>query len=677
MKTSAELQQQTFIRKLSYFGLIVVLFSVMTFSGTLYARLAGRPANWTVTNQGQQLQLTDSGRGEADLAGSTFRLALSGSRGFAIAIIWQVTIDAQKKHEWDEVELLVNTITKLQPHFLTPWLFQSWNLAYNVSVESDRVRDKYFYISRGIELLADGERINRARGIEANGQPYEVGNPDMRFWVGFYYANKFGQSDEQNTLRSLLQLSCIDPSKRDPNMLMRDKREVDMDAFREFVRRNPVLCRRLRNNVRAREPKDVVAFLEESLKIPTRYEEVDGRWQLKRPESQFPVLPVSASTEAEVSPYQEFAGNFDSYHCAWAWHSNAQEPLPPVEKGKPAAGVPKYDPLRFRMPRSPASIIFRQQPARGLSYIAERLQKEGWFDDQGWEVDADRQTDQWFPEEKLIVGNDPRYSSLAAWEKAHGRWNEHGIEHGFLLSEAEIRNLNTDAELFRKTFGSDNTTTELIREQVTDEMWKSFDAHKQLRDLEVNRQMTNFRHFLYRSEAESDERTMQMRRALYHAERLNKTGNHKPAIRLYGEAFDLMIGNRTTGKEGIFEKYPDFRKDTTIQEELLEKHIDYLILLESQNGPMLRSYFTSQNAIAASTSPAGAASLYSSLLYQYYARPRELPDLFLGPLDGVDRNDRPWITLGSAYNIKVRRGLIKVPNEAPEGPGGPPPGSPH
>src|SRR5262249_726503 len=151
------------------------------------------------------------------------------------------------------------------------WLFQSWNLAYNVSVESDRVRDKYYYISRGIDLLAQGERINRAQGADENG-PYEVGNPDMRYWIGFYYANKFRVSDEQHTLRSLLQLSCINPADRDAEQFRPTRRSpVDQAKFLAFVQRNPMLCRRLRDFVRCNHPDEVVDFLAQNAKIPSRY----------------------------------------------------------------------------------------------------------------------------------------------------------------------------------------------------------------------------------------------------------------------------------------------------------------------------------------------------------------------------------------------------------------------
>ncbi len=453
MKTSAELQRQSYFRKLSYFGLILILFTVMTFYGTAaefvrntFANMRSPEAapNWlerradgltrlSVSRQSRTLQLNESDQGQADLAGSTARLSLSGARGFVICFLWISTIEKQKKHEWNEVELLTNTITKLQPHFLTPWLFQSWNLSYNVSVEADRVRDKYFYISKGISLLAEGERINRYRGIDNTGAEYVVGNPDMRFWIAFYYSNKFGSSDEQQTLRSLFQMSCINPAKRHKNALRKDGQNVDMAAFREFLQQNPLLCRRLRDYLRCREPEQVVEFLDENFKVPNRYDEVDkDKWVLKRrPGDQFPVLPDDFPPTAEAAPpHSDVGGDFESYRTSWAWHVFAQEPLPTAPYGKPIATVPKYDPLRHRIARAPAYILFRNQPARALSYIAERLLKEGWFDDSGWVVDEGRTTERWFEEKDLVVGNDARYSSQQAWNKAYQAWEAIGREHG-------------------------------------------------------------------------------------------------------------------------------------------------------------------------------------------------------------------------------------------------------
>src|SRR6516162_52925 len=92
MKTSAELQKQSVIRKIMYFGLIVALFTLITFSGQLVSKLrGGQRSNWTISNQAERLQLSELSQGQADLAGSTVRLTLTGTRGFAICAVWILT----------------------------------------------------------------------------------------------------------------------------------------------------------------------------------------------------------------------------------------------------------------------------------------------------------------------------------------------------------------------------------------------------------------------------------------------------------------------------------------------------------------------------------------------------------------------------------------------------------
>src|SRR5947209_3509464 len=149
-------QQQSFLRKIIY-----IVTGVVLLTGAYFYRkkVVEEVASKKMSEGG--LELTEENLGDVELTGSAIRLSLTGSRGLAVCALWVSADTKQKKNQWNELELLVRSITKLQPHFLSPWLFQSWNLAYNVSVESDRVRDKYFFISRGIELLAEGERQNR------------------------------------------------------------------------------------------------------------------------------------------------------------------------------------------------------------------------------------------------------------------------------------------------------------------------------------------------------------------------------------------------------------------------------------------------------------------------------------------------------------------------------------
>src|SRR4051812_47941600 len=140
-------QQQVFQRKLLYIGLILLLFT---------ASLIWRRS--VVDDLASRLAIREESRGDVEVTGAAVRLSLTGLRGLATCVLWNTAIEKQKKNQWNELEVLVRLVTKLQPHFITPWLFQSWNLSYNVSVESDRIRDKYFYICRGIILLAGGER---------------------------------------------------------------------------------------------------------------------------------------------------------------------------------------------------------------------------------------------------------------------------------------------------------------------------------------------------------------------------------------------------------------------------------------------------------------------------------------------------------------------------------------
>src|SRR5262245_27342978 len=226
-------------RKLWYLVVILQLFMIAWLWRHVDLSLPGMEIA-CIDTQAERLSIREESRGEPDLTGSVVRIGLSGSRGVATCFLWTVAMEAQKKNQWNKLEVVVKSLTKLQPHFIRPWLFQSWNLSYNVSVESDRPRDKYFFITRGIELLVDGERQNRD-------------HPDLRWSVGFCLQHKIMQSDDTNYLRSLLQLSMIPPNERDPARFWKKTDEgavFDDEEFEKFVAEHPQLVRRLRDGVR-------------------------------------------------------------------------------------------------------------------------------------------------------------------------------------------------------------------------------------------------------------------------------------------------------------------------------------------------------------------------------------------------------------------------------------------
>src|SRR5262249_27313106 len=117
------LQQQSFQRKIIYIVSMLVLFFA--------TYLLKESTSFGIDAQAHNLKIQESSFGKVEVTGTVARLALTGSRGLAVCILWYDAQEKMKKHQWNELELRVDSLTRLQPHFITPWLFQSWNLAYN------------------------------------------------------------------------------------------------------------------------------------------------------------------------------------------------------------------------------------------------------------------------------------------------------------------------------------------------------------------------------------------------------------------------------------------------------------------------------------------------------------------------------------------------------------------
>ena len=150
---------------------------------------------WPYTEWLQRRKM-DADLGEASIGqidGGSFLLKLAmigGFRGVVADVLWNDSIELQKQQEWDKLKEKVDFITKLQPHFLSVWTFQGWNLAYNVAVEWDDPADKYTWIKNGITFLRQGVEKNRR-------------SPDLIWDTAWTYYHKIGFSDEAIILRRL------------------------------------------------------------------------------------------------------------------------------------------------------------------------------------------------------------------------------------------------------------------------------------------------------------------------------------------------------------------------------------------------------------------------------------------------------------------------------------------
>lgn len=549
------LQQAAVRRKVIYFGVIIGLFTLSLFwRGKLpmpsaFARAASTsPVARTVVNapiaaQAERLDLRELDQGDPEIAASAVRLALIGVRGPVITMIWKTAIDKQKRNEFHEFELLARLVTRLQPNFVYPWLFQGWNIAYNVSVENDKLVDTFYYISSGISLLAEGDRLNTKLYRAPDGEVRQIGSPDIRKEIGFFYQNKFGVSDKVQTLRCLMQLACIPPGERNPATFKQPDGRIDPAKFRKFCQEHPQLVRRLRTKLNCDRPEEVVQFLADNAGVPTRWTPAGD---LAADAVQFPVLPPPFNDGPdEFHPRRRDTDDtFDAFHAARAWFLYSMTVIPPPKKdaaGNPipwtAPGPGEYDQFKYRMPRSPAYIIFRQQGPRAQTYLAERLAKEGWFDAKsGWAPDARSSgNNYWFKTSDLdpdLVLTTPA-SAQAEWRRAFDLWQSHGTLNALELSATERANLQS---LARKVPGDggglppDFTKEQLDAYGITQE---NVDARKSLVYYDQNRQITNFPFFVAAAEAERDDRTIRARKLLWEADEARQNADNAAAIRDY------------------------------------------------------------------------------------------------------------------------------------------------
>jgi hypothetical protein len=610
---ASRFQQQSLRRKLTYFVLIVVLFTA--------ALLLRRWPGYGMTAQAGNLQIREESLGNVELDSSALRLSLSGLRGVLVCYLWYDAQDKQKKHEWNLLEQRVLVLSKLQPHFISPWLFQSWNLAYNVSVEFDRVKDKYFYIARGIELLGEGERQNRD-------------NSEMRFFIGNYTQSKFGISDENNTLRSLYQMSCIDPKERDPKRFRKDGGAVNLVEFEDFCKRHPFLVRRLRDRLRCKTPEDVVDFLEANQKIPSLYEPLEnvhgneqGVTPLKELAERFPVLPPHSRFDPTELTYDSpLADDFDNYAASRAWYSYAQDPIEAPD----------------RRPRYMAKILFQGYPARAQAYVAERREQEGWFDREGWEIPN------WFPESPsqpqgpkrvVAVGTDQNWAA-DAWDRAFQMYKDHGEKHGLYKTQEELVELKRDPRKFA--------------------------------EYRADLQMSNYKHFYFKADVERTTEAVTGRKYFFEADQLRRAAEDARALALYENpaAFGppaAWAKDKATGWKRILLDHADFRHDDEVQEESYVFQRKYQSLVLKRRAGAIKEMLVLQDLLAQRALAPSPACLWAPLpihLLPNVPSPfKGLP--FKGPLDDVDEENQPLIT-DAVINRALSR--LGIPREAGTGP---------
>lgn len=103
---------------------------------------------------------------------------LGSFRGVLVDFLWIRGIARYEEKKYYELLAINNFIAKLQPHFSSVWIFQAWNMCYNIAYEWESPENKWKWIKAGLGFAEKGASKNPTNG-------------DLLFEIGYIYFHKF------------------------------------------------------------------------------------------------------------------------------------------------------------------------------------------------------------------------------------------------------------------------------------------------------------------------------------------------------------------------------------------------------------------------------------------------------------------------------------------------------
>ncbi len=148
----------------------------------------------------ERLARTSAVTGEQPVWVQYVMVGLGGFRGVIAEALWMRAARLQEQGRYFEQVQLADWITTLDPRSSDAWVFNSWNLAYNISAMMPRFEDRLTWLDAGIALLRD-------RAIPIN-------PTDARLYreLGWLYQNKIGDAtDPAHRLYKLALVESFSP----------------------------------------------------------------------------------------------------------------------------------------------------------------------------------------------------------------------------------------------------------------------------------------------------------------------------------------------------------------------------------------------------------------------------------------------------------------------------------
>lgn len=185
--------RRSFVRKIVYLVAIAVLLVPLFWlsqPATIGTKASKGSPGGQLAKLRAQYGLTETQLGEIDPTTETIQLATFGMRGVAANLLWEKANRYKMKKDWTNLSATLQQLAKLEPHFISVWRFQAWNLSYNVSAEFDDYRERFRWVIKGIQFLQEGIRHNDRE-------------PRLYWDVGWFNAQKIGRADEAKQFRRL------------------------------------------------------------------------------------------------------------------------------------------------------------------------------------------------------------------------------------------------------------------------------------------------------------------------------------------------------------------------------------------------------------------------------------------------------------------------------------------
>jgi hypothetical protein len=249
------MNRRSFVRKVIYLALIAVLLvplSRLSQPATIVDPVRhNRPASpgGELAKLREQYKLSQGSLGQIDPVSQTMKLATFGLRPVAAALLWDRATKYQMKKDFTRMSAALEQLVHLQPNYVSVWVYQSDNLAFNVAHEWDDYRERYAWAIKGIEFLEQGIAYNE-------------NDPTLLSELGRMVSSKMGRSDEKVLFR---------PMFRDDDDFHRNQKYRQRDNWL-FARECYLDAQRVVENLGAtRIPKGPLVFYSQPVMATTNY----------------------------------------------------------------------------------------------------------------------------------------------------------------------------------------------------------------------------------------------------------------------------------------------------------------------------------------------------------------------------------------------------------------------